>query len=181
MAIALRPLREDDWQAVHEWARLPEVSRYQTWGPNSVEDTQAYVAAALAATADPSNGYVWVAQRPDGRVVGNIELHLHAAQDACGEVGYLMHPEVWGRGHATAAAARVVEFAFTELGLHRVQATCHPDNRASARVLDKLGMTREGRLRENLRMRDGSWRDSEMFAVLAREWRRPDALVPLTV
>ena len=60
--------------------------------------------------------------------------------------------------------------AFEEMGLHRVQATCHPDNLSSARVLRKLGMTHEGRLRQNLRLDDG-WRDSELFGILDHEWQ----------
>ena len=59
--------------------------------------------------------------------------------------------------------------SFTELGLHRVFATCDPRNVASGRVLRRLGMTHEGRLREALLIRDG-WRDSDVYGILAHEW-----------
>ncbi|MEU2834488.1 GNAT family protein [Streptomyces lavendulae] len=59
---------------------------------------------------------------------------------------------------------------FEDLGLHRIHATCDPRNLGSARVLGKLGMTREGRHRHTALIRDG-WRDSDMFSALEDEWR----------
>ena len=89
--------------------------------------------------------------------------------DGQGEIGYGLHPDHWGRGLATAAARRLLELCFTEHGLHRVFATCDPRNVASGRVLRRLGMTHEGRLREVLLIRDG-WRDSDVYGLLAHEW-----------
>jgi len=61
-------------------------------------------------------------------------------------------------------ANRLVSYAFTALGMRRVEATCHPDNAASVRVLEKAGLVMQERLRDHLRVR-GEWRDSLLFAV----------------
>jgi RimJ/RimL family protein N-acetyltransferase len=86
-------------------------------------------------------------------------------------LGYCLHQDVWSMGYGTEAARAQLEFAFQQLGLHRVWAGTDPDNAASARILEKLGMTREGHLRENVQVRS-EWRDTIVFAILEREWRQ---------
>ena len=86
-------------------------------------------------------------------------------------IGYCFNRRYWGRGYATEAARAVVDFGFASLGLHRIFATCAPENTASARVLEKLGMRREGHMARHKWVR-GRGRDSCLYAVLEDEWRR---------
>jgi len=67
-----------------------------------------------------------------------------------GEIWYLVDPEFWGRGIATEAVKQLLDFGFGELALHRIWASCLPENPASERVLQKVGMGREGFLIKNL-------------------------------
>ncbi|CAH1059687.1 hypothetical protein PAECIP111894_05899 [Paenibacillus pseudetheri] len=103
------------------------------------------------------------------------DVHAYCSQDrVChtdrsGEIGYTVHPDVWGQGVATAAAGLMLNFGFEELHLHRIYATCDPRNSGSSKVLTKIGMTYEGRLRDALLIKDG-WRDSLMFSMLEHEW-----------
>ncbi|WP_433291276.1 GNAT family N-acetyltransferase [Actinoplanes sp. CA-030573] len=170
--LRLRPLELEDWPAVHDWARLLDSCRYQAWGPNSEAETQSYVreAARLWHQHPQSSFPHAVVADEDERstVVGVADLHLRG--DAVGEIGYGIHPRLWGRGYGTAAARLLLGLAFREHGLHRVYATCDPRNTASARVLRKAGMTYEGRMRETVLIRDG-WRDSELYAILDREFK----------
>ena len=80
----------------------------------------------------------------------------------------------WGRGYAVEASRVLLDFAFNTLGLHRVWGKCHSANGASARVMEKLGMTREGTIREHVWMRD-HWRTSYLYGILDREWPTPGA------
>lgn len=75
----------------------------------------------------------------------------------------------WDKGNATEVAKLLVEFGFSTLNLHRIFATCDPRNLGSAKVLEKIGMTYEGRIRQNLLLKDG-WRDSLLFSILKHEW-----------
>lgn len=161
MSVTLRPLTLGDIDAVHDWARLPEACRYQAWGPNTFEQTQAFVQAALAA-ADLLIHAVIV----DGEVVGSASLKLRGPSSA--EIAYGVHPRRWGQGIATAAARELLRLGFGEHGRHRIFATCDPRNLASAAVLRKIGMRYEGRMRGTLHIRDG-WRDSDLYAILADE------------
>jgi ribosomal-protein-alanine N-acetyltransferase len=65
----------------------------------------------------------------------------------------------------------MLDFCFAELGLHRLQAFIHPDNTASIALIEKLGFSREGLLRDNLRVGE-AWRDDLLYALLANDWRR---------
>ena len=76
----------------------------------------------------------------------------------------------WNGRRGTAIGNELLGRGFEDLELHRIYATCDPRNLGSARVLGKVGMTWEGRLRHTALIRDG-WRDSEMFSVLEVEWR----------
>lgn len=73
---------------------------------------------------------------------------------------------------ATEAARLLIDFGFKELHLHRIYATCDPRNIASYKVMEKLGLTFEGRMRENLLIKDG-WRDSLLYSILETDLSRP--------
>jgi RimJ/RimL family protein N-acetyltransferase len=160
MPVTLRPLALDDVEAVHGWASLPESRRYQTWGPNTYEETQAYVRAAVTASADRSVFAVVL----DGEVVGSAVLTLRGSSTA--EIADGVHPRRWGQGIATAAARELLRLGFGEHGRHRIFGTCDPRHLASSAVLRKIGMQYEGRMRGTASIRDG-WRDSDLYARLA--------------
>ena len=167
--LSLRPLETDDWQAVHSWGSRAEVCRYQVWGPNTVEQSKEFTRVAVAAwNADPQQRLVYAAVL-DGRTVGSGELRIRDRSHGQGEIQYIVHPDEWGKGLGTAIGTELLNLGFTGHKLHRVNATCDPRNLASAAVLRKLGMSKEGRLRHTVRLRDG-WRDSEIFGILSAEW-----------
>jgi RimJ/RimL family protein N-acetyltransferase len=87
-------------------------------------------------------------------------------------IGYEIAPRYWGKGYATEAARAMVAFGFGELRLHRIWARCVADNVASYRVLEKVGMRREGCLREEEWIK-GRWRDTLVYGILDHEWRSP--------
>jgi len=169
--LILRELDLDDFEAVHAYASDPEAVRYMTWGPNTEQETLDFLEGARASAAEePRTGYeLAVVTKADGRLVGCIGLHLRS-DESTAMLGYCLHPDAWGQGYATEAARGVLGLGFDVLLLHRVWAGCDPDNIASARVLQKVGMSLEGRLREDLRIR-GVYRDTLVFGILEREWR----------
>jgi ribosomal-protein-alanine N-acetyltransferase len=169
--LLLREFVEDDWPAVHEYGSDPEVVRFMPWGPNTEDDTRAFVARALAAQREePRREYHAAATLLDGgRLIGACSLHLGNPLHRSAMLGYCYARASWGHGYATEAARALVGFGFRELGLHRVWASCDAENIASARVMEKIGMTREGRLRQDANLH-GRWRDSYVYGVLEGEW-----------
>lgn len=169
-SVALDKIVLEDWPAIHAWACLPEVCRYQAWGPNMEDQTRAFVGSAVKAWSDtPQCRFPHVA-RVGQDVVGMGELHVRSRNQRQGEITYIVHPRVWGQGIGTEIGRQLLSYGFGELGLHRIHATCDPRNLGSSRVLAKIGMTYEGRLRHTALIRDG-WRDSMIFSILEGECR----------
>ncbi len=112
-----------------------------------------------------------VEAKADGgsRFVGCVDIMGEPDNPHEAELGYFFLREAWGNGYAVEASRVAIDFAFRELGLHRVWGKCHADNTGSARVMEKLGMGLEGIMREHYWMRD-HWRSSRLYAVLDREW-----------
>jgi RimJ/RimL family protein N-acetyltransferase len=108
-----------------------------------------------------------VLRRSDGALVGSVGLGFSPAH-ARAELGYWIGVPYWGQGFATEAAAELVRYGFEELGLERINAHHFPENPASGRVLTKLGMTREGRLRGHV-VKNGRRRDLVAYGLLRGE------------
>ncbi len=174
--LLLRPFAEDDFDAVHAYGSDPEVVRYMPWGPNTPDDTRDFIRRMTAAAeADPRREYEFaVVLRESTTLIGGCGICVNERDEesGCAEMGYAYHRDAWGRGYATEAARRVAQFGFEELRLHRICAYCDVPNVASARVLEKIGMRREGHLREAARRRDG-WHDHYLYAVLRDDEGHP--------
>jgi uncharacterized protein len=168
-AVALRPVRRTDWPAVYSWTAMEEASRYQDWGPSTAAQTRSFLEQAEQAwLVRPQERYPYAAEVA-GVVVGIGEISVRSVRHRQGEISYVVHPDRWRQGIGTGIAGALLRFGFTELDLHRIFATCDPRNVSSARVLAKVGMACEGRMREVMRIRDG-WRDSALFSILRRDW-----------
>lgn len=103
-------------------------------------------------------------------LIGAVSLmHIDQA-NANGELGFWIAPDHWGKGLATEAAQAVVDWGFRERPLHRIYAFYMPHNPASGRVLAKLGLTPEGRLRGHIRKGE-RYEDLEVVAILRDEWQ----------
>jgi RimJ/RimL family protein N-acetyltransferase len=166
--LRLREFRDDDFEAVHAYASDPEVVRFLQWGPNSEENTRDFLKRAQElAHVDPRVGYEFAVTLADtGKLIGGMGIHVEGSNAM---IGYCFSRPAWGQGYATEAAKLVVGFGFGSLGVHRIWADCDAENTGSIRVLEKLGMTREGHHRQDCRIR-GEWRDTLVYATLADEW-----------
>lgn len=105
----------------------------------------------------------------DGEFVGWCTLNDRNPDFRSAKLGYCLAEAGWGQGYATEAARALLAWAFETLDLNRVQAECDTRNPASARVLEKLGFTLEGTLREDCVV-DGVVSDSWVYGLLRREW-----------
>ncbi len=164
----LRDFSTADWLAVHRYAADPEVVRFMSWGPNTPEETLNFVTvAAASAERQPRRRYdLAIIRKADLSLIGGCGLYIQAPRTFEAEIGYCLRRDHWGCGYATETAGLLLRLAFGPLQIHRVFATCDPHNLASARVLEKAGLRREGLMRGHMR-RGGVWTDSYLYAVLA--------------
>lgn len=170
--LVLRELREDDWRDARVLDTDPEVVRYQS---NDVVDeagTRAYLERNIAAAReDPRRVFDLAITFPaDDRFLGRVGMKIERPEHREGSLWFTLRRDHWRQGIVAEAARAVVGFAFEELKLHRVWGDCDPRNVASARVMEKLGMTREAHFRENWWLK-GEWCDSFIYAVLEQDWR----------
>ena len=111
-----------------------------------------------------------IADAATDAVIGTCTLaHLSITHERA-EIGFALRQNRWGQGLGSEAVTAAIDFAFKELGLHRVEADVDPRNERSLRLLERLGFRREGYLRERYCM-NGERQDAVMMAVLQSEWR----------
>ncbi len=106
--------------------------------------------------------------RSDGTFIGDIGLRLNLADDI-GEMGYWIGKPFWNQGYGTEAAGAIIKYAFGVLGINRVYAAHFKRNPASGRVMQKIGMTHEGTLRQHV-MKWGQYEDMEYYGILNSEY-----------
>jgi [ribosomal protein S5]-alanine N-acetyltransferase len=170
--LILRDFVEDDWPAVLAYQSDPRYLRYYEWTHRTAEEVQEFIGWFLRAQAEQPRirFQLAVVLKANGQLIGNCGIRKAAPDARQADIGYELAPDYWGNGYATEAARAVVHFGFTQLRVHRIHADCVADNLASARVLEKIGMTLEGCLRENQYYK-GRWWDTLLYAMLESDWR----------
>lgn len=166
--LLLRPFTPADAVAVHRAVGERDVAAMTASIPHPYPDgaALAWIEAQPAAFARGEAVILAITTAADG-VVGAIGLQIEAAH-AKAELGYWIGKQHWGRGFATEAARAALGHGFGALHLERIHARVMAGNRASARVLAKLGFTREGVLRREL-FRFGAFVDCEVWSLLREE------------
>jgi RimJ/RimL family protein N-acetyltransferase len=170
--LLLRPFRPEDLGRLAAIQASPEVARFLYWEPRSREETAQALDRYMAETrleADDDAVTLAVERPEDSLVLGTVTIWLRSAEHRQVEVGYVFHPDSGGRGYATEATRALIDFAFTELGAHRVFARTDARNTPSAALLTRLGMRQEAHFRE-AEVFKGAWGDELVFAILDREW-----------
>ncbi len=169
--LLLREFRDDDFPAVWDYQQRAETHRYETEvipSPDAVRQMIRDIQAK--AQESPRTFYrLGVTVPPDDGLIGHVKLALLRLEAREWEIGWAIHPDHWGKGYASEAARAMLDFAFHQVGAHRVIAFCNANNAASARVMEKLGMVRDGHLRESIWW-NGGWSDEFVYAILDREW-----------
>ncbi len=169
--LKLREFVVTDFTQLRELDARPEMHTYEKELP-SIEDTRRTLDTYLKEQQEvPRTTYrLVITITSDDSIRGIVKLARQWEQIREWEVGWAVHPDGWGKGYATEAAGRIMDWGFNEMNIHRIVAFCHVDNKASIRVMEKLGMHQDGRLRET-RWLNGEWWDEYVYSILEKEWR----------
>lgn len=168
----LREWIPGDVPLIHQMLADPAIEPFHTLAsPVTLETVQKILAPTFADQAqNPRKHYGWsIFAKADQAFVGEIGLEGAPARFRSAEIYYTLRTSYWGKGMATEAAQVVAAFAFEQLQLHRLEAGVAISNLGSIRVLEKLGMQREGLRRKILPMADG-WQDNYLYAVLEEDY-----------
>lgn len=165
--LTIRPFVPADWQAVYTYTANPSVMTYIPEGIFSDVQAQTFVQQQIGEQAQA----VAVLLASDELLIGHILFHVWFAPQTY-EIGWVFNPGYYRQGYATEAARALLDYGFETLQAHRIIATCQPENPASYRVMEKLGMRREGHFQQCIARGSGVWWDEYFYAILRTEWQR---------
>lgn len=168
--LIIRGFEPQDWPAVAVYATDPNVMAFMEEGVMTTAQVQTWVASNCGAAAQA----LPLLLKQTGQLIGHMVFHLWFAPRTY-EIGWVLHPDYQGQGYATEAARALLGYAFAELQAHRIIATCQPENPASYRIMEKLGMQREGHFRQCIYRQDDIWWDEYFYAILKEEWFGSDS------
>ena len=172
--ISFRPATAADADTTWAYRGLPEVYAWLPVAPHSRDEWAAML-------AEPVRLARTMVLEHEGAVIGDLYLHVYdawcqrdvadGAKGAQAEIGWALDPAYGGRGLASEAAIELLRVCFTDLGIHRVVATCYAGNEPSWRLMERIGMRRETYAVKEALHRTHGWVDTVGYAVLDDEWR----------
>jgi RimJ/RimL family protein N-acetyltransferase len=168
--LVLRRFRTADAPALAAYRSDRDVARYQSWeAPFGLDRAEDFVGYMAGADPDRPGWFQWAVELTEEKaLIGDVGVGLHENLMQA-DIGFTLARGRHGRGYATEAVRAVLDRLFTIQGLRRVSAECDVRNVSSARLLDRVGFTREGLLRSHTWI-NGEWTDDLLFGLLAEDW-----------
>ncbi len=166
--LVLRKFKLSDAPDMFEsYCKKDVVTKYLRWMPHkSVEETIKYLTDVVLLNYKKKYTYCWAIElKETGKVVGCVDVHTKDLSTKKCTIGWVLSDEHWGKGIMTEAAKKVVEFMFEE-GFVRIQSHHQIGNIASSKVMQKIGMSYEGRLKKYDVDRYGKIVDCEIYAIV---------------
>lgn len=160
--LLIRNVRDEDLNAVHEFASEEEICRYQAWGPNTLEDTRNYISASISETKNtPRQSYnLVVVLAATSEILGTCGIYLKGNNVA--EIGFTLKKGAWGRGFGSKVALALIDYAFTRLHQDQIIATCDVLNEGSNALLKKVGFHQTRIIEKHMNIR-GRARDTVFY------------------
>jgi RimJ/RimL family protein N-acetyltransferase len=172
--LVLRPFQEADVEPFAAYRSDPEIARYQSWEPPVTLEQATRFVDDMKNVRPGVQGewYQWAVERKTAAgLIGDCAFQILPHDPRQAEIGFSFARAHQGQGFATEAVSRLLDYLFGDLNLHRVVAITDAENRAAARLLERLGLRREAAFVENVWFK-GAWGSEFSYALLHREWAR---------
>ena len=169
--LLLRAILPKDAEDMYAYSCREDVTRHLLWSAHpNLSHTEAYI-DYLQERYAVGDYYDWaIVKKDEDRMIGTVGFTSIDTANNTAEIGYVLHPELWGKGIAAEAAREILRFGFEVLALSRISAVCMKENAASLRVMEKCGMRYEGTLHSAI-LAKGERRDVCLSAVLREEFQ----------
>lgn len=164
--LRLRPFRGEDLVSLQAYSLDPAFWTYLPIEPQTPALVESFLEERLGDEWGEGEYQCAVELVAAGHLIGTVRITEQAPKHRSGNIGYAINPRFGGQGYMTEAVREILKLGNTELGLHRIWATADVENTASWRVMERVGMEREGLLRHHQLVR-GEWRDSYLYSVLS--------------
>jgi ribosomal-protein-alanine N-acetyltransferase len=167
--LQLREFTREDLDGIFGYSSDPKVTRYLFFGPRDRDGTAEYLDDLLASQrARPRTRYeLAITEINSGVLIGACDLSL--IETRVTDLGYMLGHPYWGQGYATEVAQTLIDAAFEQLRAERVISTVDVNNRASIRVLEKIGMRWEAVYRKHRRAKNRWW-DCHLYTLPRTVW-----------
>lgn len=168
--LTLRRMSVRDADDMFEYAKRQDVTKYLLWYPHQSKRYTSDYLRYIGERYRLGEFYDWaVVETASGKMIGTCGFTRFDLPHDSAEIGYVLNPNFHHLGYATEAALRVLDFGFSELGLHRIEARFMEGNEASRHVMEKLGMTFEGYRRDGMLVKQ-KYRNIGICSILYDEW-----------
>lgn len=171
--LILRKISINDAEQMYKnWASNPNVAKYTTWKAHKNIDETKELLKIWEKQYENNTCYRWcIIVKNENKPIGTIDICDSNENLEFAEIGYCIAQDYWKKGITTEAGKRVIEFLFNEIGYNRIQAKYMPQNIASGKVMQKLGMKYEGVQREIVKNNEGNFCDVAVYSILKREFK----------
>ena len=167
--LALRPIQAADKEQIFAYRSDAETNQFQGWIPVSIEDVERFIDKQPLAFNTPDTWYqLVITEKAAGHIIGDIGIHFIGSEQF--EFGITIHKQYHHQGYAAEALRAVISHLFHVLNKHRATASIDPENHASIRLVEGLGLRKEAHFKESLFFK-GRWVDDLVYAVLKKEWK----------
>ena len=168
--LTMRKILPSDCADMYDYSHRPETSRYLLWSPHAnLRYTKKYISFLQGAYRNETFYDFALVDKESGKMIGTCGFTSFDLQNNSAEIGYVLHPDFWGKGLAKEAVMRLMTFGFAELRLHRLTAKIMTENSASKRVAEKCGMRHEATHVESMLIK-GAYETIDEYAILAKEF-----------
>ena len=169
--LLLRPLERSDCDDLFSLRSHPEVNRYTGNTPfATVESAKEMIERDINAMDEGEYVRFALIRDSDSKLIGTCGLFHFDEQCRRAEIGYDLHPDVWGRGYINEALVPLINLGFAEMDLNRIEADVDPLNASSIKTLERLGFKKEGFLRERWIV-NGVKADTAFYGLLLSDWK----------
>ena len=162
--LILREYEKHDWEAVHQYGQQENILIYEVWGPNSKEQTKAFIEKSISERKEnPRRAFeLCVTLKSTKQLIGGCGFRIKKDNNKRGDFGYIINPEYWNNGYATEASKGLLNFMVENFGITEIEATCDVLNLQSKRVLEKCGLNKIREIKNHIEMK-GRFRDTFYF------------------
>jgi ribosomal-protein-alanine N-acetyltransferase len=168
--LLIRDFQLEDWKPVLDYTSDSNVMRYIPEGVFSEQDVKDFVSNNIGENAEKFP----VLLKEENVLIGHMAFHKWFGEGTY-EIGWVFNPKYHNNGFASEAARAILKYGFEKMNIHRIIATCQPQNIPSYRIMEKIGMRREAHFKKCMpayfKKGNGEWWDEYFYAILEEEWK----------
>lgn len=168
--LSLRRFQSDDAEAVYAYRYSPELREFLSWPP-SRDELHSMIVRLRSKEFCSTAGWdhLVIARRSDNQILGDCAVCIGENDSRIAELGIALVPEFQSQGYASETFNALFNFLFSNRGVHRAFTHVNPRNVASIALMERLGMRKEGQMKQGRWFRD-EWVDDVIYGILASEW-----------